>query len=293
MTRSSVALLVALILVPCAARAQEVASSDPSVPFDEGRALVRVGRYAEALVKFEDSFKIKATSGALINMADCYEKLGRHASASSAFERAATLAASNDQAERAQEANDRRATVTPLVSHLTVKAPAGTKVTVDGEPATPGHAMAIDGGEHVVRVEAQCRMPSESRVNVGLRADAMTVTMALGAQSTEAACGGPPPTMNVVSLPAEPPSSWGTQKTVAVVLGSASLVALGAGIGFGLSASSKQDEPERTHDDASRAAAFSTVGIVAGLVFLGAAVGLYLTAPKTTRTAGTLTRIAF
>ena len=96
------------------------------------------------------------------------------------------------------------------------------------------------------------------------------------------------------------------------MLGGASLVALGAGIGFGLSASSKQDELESacrdypngcpldrrdaleaTHDDASRAAAFSTLGIVAGIVFLGAAVGLYLTAPKTTRSASTVTRITF
>lgn len=95
-------------------------------------------------------------------------------------------------------------------------------------------------------------MRNDSRVNVGLRADASTITVAPGAQSAD-----------VVSKPEETPSSWGSQKTVAVVLGGASLVALGAGIGFGLPASSKKDELESAYDDASRAAAYSTLGIIA------------------------------
>lgn len=201
----------------------------------------------------------------------------------------------------------------PLVSHLTVNAPAGAKILIDGQPAVSGEPKAVDGGEHVVRVEAPCSMPNESRVNVGPNGEAVAVTIALGARSTEAACGGPPPTIEVVSPPEPKPSSWSSQKTVAVVLGSASLVALGAGIGFGISASSKKDEIasacgddypsgcpldrrdelDATHAEASRATAFSTLGIIAGVVFLGAAVGLYLTAPKTTRRASTFTRISF
>jgi hypothetical protein len=56
----------------------------------------------------------------------------------------------------------------------------------------------------------------------------------------------------------------------------------------------RREEIETTYDDASRAAAYSTLGIVAGVVFLGAAVGLYLTAPKTTsRIASTPLRVVF
>lgn len=203
--------------------------------------------------------------------------------------------------------------VSEPVSHLTVNAPAGSKILVDGEPAVSGEPKAVDGGEHVVRVEAPCTLPNESRVNVGAGGDAVAVTIALGARSNEPACGGPPPTIDVVSPPEPKLSSWGTQKTVAVVLGGVSLVALGAGVGFGLSASSKKDEVasacgddypggcpidrrdelDATHADASRATAFSTLGIVAGVVFLGAAIGLYLTAPKTTRSASNFTWIAF
>ena len=199
------------------------------------------------------------------------------------------------------------------VSHLTVNAPAGAKILIDGEPAVSGEPKAVEGGEHVVRVEAPCTVPNESRVNVGPDGDAIAMTVALGARSTDAACGGPPPTIDVLSPPEPKPSSWSSQKTVAVVLGGVSLVALGAGIGFGVSASSKKDEVasacgddyptgcpldrrdelEGTHADASRATAFSALGIVAGVVFLGTAIGLYLTAPETTRGASNPTRIAF
>lgn len=318
MTRSErrvfgfVAALVLLPSLPSLAFGQET-SSDPLVPFEEGRVLVRSGRYAEAVAKFEESYKIKATSGAMLNLADCYEKLGRYASAATAFERAAKLAEENGQADRAKEANDRRSAVEPSISHLTVRAPSDSNVTVDGAPLVIGAAVPVDGGEHFVRMTMPCRIPKEERISIGLRAEEKTVSFEPGPRSEDQACGGPPPMMNVVSPATEAPSSWSSHKTVAVVMGGASLVALGAGIGFGLSASAKKDdldgacrdypngcpidrreELETTYDDASRAAAYSTLGIIAGVVFLGAAVGLYLTAPKNpSRIARSALRVEF
>jgi tetratricopeptide (TPR) repeat protein len=303
MTRSEsarvVAVVAAILVAPSVSSAQETAL-DPLVPFEEGRSLVRSGRYAEALEKFEESFKLKPTSGAMINVADCYEKLGRYASAVTAFGRAAKLAEESGQTERAKEAADRRVLLEPIVSHVTVNADRDATVALDGERLDRGRPIPVDAGEHIVRITMHCRAAREQRVSVGLRADDKSVSLEPGPRSEDPACGGPPPTMHVVSPATEPsPSSWSTQKTVAVALGGASLVALGAGIGFGLSASAKKDELESacgdypngcptdrrdeletTYDDASRAAAYSTLGIVAGVVFLGAAVGLYLTAPR-------------
>jgi tetratricopeptide (TPR) repeat protein len=317
MTRSEsariAAVVAAILLVESSSSAQET-GPDPLVPFEEGRSLVRSGRYAEALGKFEESIKLKPTSGAMINVADCYEKLGRYASAVMAFDRAAKLAEENGQSERAKEATDRRVALEPIVSHLTVNADGEATVTLDGEPVDRGQPLAVDAGEHVVRITMHCRAPKEQRVSVGVRGDDKSVSLEPGPRSEEPACGGPPPTMRVVSPAIEPsPSSWSTQKTVALVMGGASLVALGAGIGFGLSASAKKDELESacgdypngcpidrrdeletTYDDASRSAAYSTLGIVAGVVFLGAAVGLYLTAPKTSsRIARSALRVDF
>ena len=301
MTRSErarvLAIAACLAILPSAALADETAA-DPLVPFEDGRALVRSGRYAEALAKFEESYKIKATSGAALNAGDCYEKLGRYASASAMFTEAARLADEKGQAERAKEANDRRAAVEPLVSTLQVNAPPGTTLVLDGVPSRAAVLHRVDGGEHVVRVEMACHVPTEVRVSIALRGENKTISVEPGARSDDPACGGPPPTMNVVSSNA-PPSTWSSQKTVAVVMGGASVVAIGAGIGFGFSAIAKKDELasacrdypngcpsdrrnelETTYDDASRAAAYSTLGIIAGTVFLGAAIGLYLTAPK-------------
>jgi hypothetical protein len=259
---------------------------------------VKTGRYAEALLEFESSFAIRQTSGAMLNMADCYEKLGRYASASAAFDRAAKLATDAGQADRANEANERKTAVAPLVSTVLVhgKSPEAT-VTFDGRPVILDTPFPVDGGEHTLRVEATCREPVEMHVTVGIRSDVRELSVEAGAPSRAPECQSSVPVQDKPVIAAESPS-WSTQRTISVAVGGAGIVALGLGLGFGLSASSKQssleaacrdyprgcpfdrrDELDRTADSADRAATISTVATISGLVLVGVATVLYFTSP--------------
>ena len=60
--------------------------------FEEGRALRGARRTEDACQKFEASSKRFTSAGVVFNLGDCYEKLGRTASAWTAFRDAASLA---------------------------------------------------------------------------------------------------------------------------------------------------------------------------------------------------------
>src|SRR5688572_3120545 len=62
--------------------------------FDQGRKLMGDGNYALAAQKLEESHRLEPAPGTLLNLAECYVKLGRTASAWSTYRTAAALAAS-------------------------------------------------------------------------------------------------------------------------------------------------------------------------------------------------------
>jgi hypothetical protein len=290
------------------AQGAKTGEADPHVPFDEGRALIRDGRYAEALKKFEQSAAIVETPGALLNIGDCEVKLGRYASAVVAFGRAAELASAAGQPERTTEAHDREASVRPLVSTLAVRvdgAVDGIAITVDGRAAANGTPANIDGGEHVVHVSAPCRLDVELRVTVGIRSDARTVKVTL---PEDPACGPPRPHVEAPADAAAPRPF----PTLAVVSGAVGVVALGLGVGFGLDAAGKKSDLESactsypsgcpaarrseldaTANAADRSATISTIGFAAGVAFVATGVVLYLVGRPATKTASTPFHVVF
>src|ERR1700722_15525033 len=90
--RSSVAvLLVAAFpaLFPGAARAQADSDKRAASLFEEGRKLMADRRYSEACPKFAESERLAPSGGAVLNLADCLEKLGHLAGAWRRFNEAA------------------------------------------------------------------------------------------------------------------------------------------------------------------------------------------------------------
>src|SRR5664280_1157837 len=77
--------------------------------FDEARNLVRQERYAEACPKFEQSYQWDPGIGTLFNLADCWQHLGRTASAWAKFRDVADEAARTNQKAREQVAAKRAA----------------------------------------------------------------------------------------------------------------------------------------------------------------------------------------
>src|SRR5262245_60261131 len=81
----SVALVLALSSAPAAADAQR----DADRLFEEGKQLFDKGSFAAACSRFEASLALQPGIGARLWLADCYESLGRTASAQRQFRVAA------------------------------------------------------------------------------------------------------------------------------------------------------------------------------------------------------------
>ena len=84
--------LAVVTLAPRMLRAQAEDQAAARALFNEGRELLTAGRYAEACPKFEAARKLYASAGILLNLGDCYERLGRTASAWTEFGEAVSLA---------------------------------------------------------------------------------------------------------------------------------------------------------------------------------------------------------
>ena len=127
------------------ARAQSTSTSESAgsargaaeALFVEGKRLVAAGQFAEACTKFGESERLDAAPGTLLNLADCYEKVGRLASAWLSFREAAEIAQREDRASWADVAWARARLLEPRLPTLTV--------TVDAKTAVPGLEISRDG----------------------------------------------------------------------------------------------------------------------------------------------------
>ncbi len=240
--------------------------------------------YAKACPKFAESHRLDPGVGTLLNLADCYEQLGKTASAWAAYIEAETLARRLDQRPRAEFAEKRARELAGGLARLSIevakaKDAAAPDVTVrrDGEtlerPAW-GTLVPVDPGEH--RVEASAP---------GFETFVKTIVVQPGQRAA----------ISVPALrPAPSPSRGGAQRTAGLVIAGVGLVAAGVGVGFGAIAKSKNDEAlndfcgpvactQRGADligEAQDAATISTVLVISGAVALVGGSVLFLSAPS-------------
>lgn len=93
---------------------------EAEVLFREGKRLLEDGDIEEACQKFEASERIAPENGTELNLADCWERIGRTASAWAMFVKAAGSAKRED---RAAEARRRAALLKDKLVHLTIEVP--------------------------------------------------------------------------------------------------------------------------------------------------------------------------
>src|SRR5215510_10868859 len=123
------------------------------------------GDVAEACARFEASMTLVPRLGVQLNLADCYERIGKTASAWVAFGEAAALARRiGDQRE--SYARERRDALVPRLARLRITVAgdviAGVVITRDGVSVAPsayGVAVPVDPGRHSVEVKAPARIP--------------------------------------------------------------------------------------------------------------------------------------
>ena len=161
-------------------------ASDPAgaeVLFQEGRKLMAEGKIAAGCEKLKDSFALDPMPGTMLNLADCYEKQGRPATAWARFQNAATLAKNQGKHAQAAEANRRMKLLEQEMSHLTIQVPEpvpGLEVRRDDAevlPTTYGEALPSDPGAVTIVAAAPGYKSYKTTVEIGPKRDKKTVTV--------------------------------------------------------------------------------------------------------------------
>jgi hypothetical protein len=278
--RSRSVVLAALALASLAARsrAAEAQTEDPAaarVLFNEARALIKDGQFAPACPKLEAAAKLYRGSGILLNLADCYEHIGRTASAWNQFAEAASLASRAGRADDEAEARRRQALLEPLLSHVVVRvkeAVPGLTLAWDGQEllsAAWETAIPVDTGHHDLAANASGYTPWSTSLDVAAGA-----SEAVEIPRLELAPVQPPPLVPEASPPAAP--YWTTRRKVGVGVASGGVVALGVAGALALVAdvqynNAKSESGTARVHDSSTAVTTGNVATVVSVVGAAAA----------------------
>jgi hypothetical protein len=260
--------------------------------FAEAQVLFERGETAAACQKFAASQAQEASSGTALNLARCYERLGKTASAWAQFEEAARIANVQGRQDRVDEARLRASQLKPKLSLLTIRVTTSLpemRITRDGvelPPAAWGTPLPADPGLIEVVAEAPGHVKQRLEVKLGPDGDQQLLVVApLQPQAVPQQSPSKTPRLtNGRVRPLAPPS-----RTPAYVVGGAGVAFLAAGTAFGLWSNSVYRDARKAcgdkttscppsamelRGDAERWANVSNVGFGLGVVGLG--VGTYL-----------------
>jgi len=314
----SSSLALALLATCPAARAQSAADqAEARALFDDGVRLYADGHYAAACAKLEASLRLYAGIGTRGKLAECYEKVGRTASAWAMYQEVAVLAGRAGNATRAQFAQQRAAALQPQLSHLTIALPPasdvpGLVVERDGQAVdhgAMGSPVPVDPGRLDFRISAPGRVAQTAQIDVAPGA-AVTFTVPTLAQAPAPATTSPPMSgaANGGTAAAVAPSAPSTEspssaqawrRPTALALAGTGVVAIGVGAVLALTAKSSYqsafdrgdctagslacDASGKQQTDAARSRAdIGGAFIGAGAALAAGGALLYFTAPRAT-----------
>lgn len=283
---------LAMVALPMVARADDTDRLATATSlFEEGQRLVQADRASEACPMFEESYRLEPANGTLINLADCYERVGKTASAWLRFKESAEKSARDGQDERALVARQRVDALEPRLTRLRIVVTAevaGLVVERDGVPLTAttrSIAVPIDPGPHDVRAHAPGYKAWERRFEA--TGEGRTIELALPA--LEPLSRAPRP------VPVEPTKGDDAPSLLQRDLGIATLVvgsiAAVVGVSLGVAAKARADAADCdgdnfcSQDGLSERDAAVTLGNVgtgvgiAGAVVAGVGLTVWLTAP--------------
>jgi serine/threonine-protein kinase len=267
--------------------------------FDQAKKLMAQGKYGEACPKLEESQRLDPGTGTLLNMGDCYERLGKFATAWGKFLEAAAVAKSAKQVERERVSRERAAALLPRVSNLVIGVAGGDAPGFElkrdgatvGKPQW-GTPLPVDSGEHKISAAATGRKSWETTVVLGAgetKSISVPVLPPAGPAPVAVAEGAPAPGAKT-EAPAPETASGGGRKWTGLTLAGAGLVAMGVGGAIAIGAKSKYDDADCTgnvcrqagfEDRQSAISSARTATIISGvgMAVLAGGVILWLTAP--------------
>jgi tetratricopeptide (TPR) repeat protein len=265
--------------------------------YNQGKELLDAGKTAEACQAFESAKRLDFSAiNLILRLGDCYERLGRTASAYSQYQQAASLAAAAKDARRST-AEERVAAVEPRLARVVVVlAPGAAGVTVrrNGEIVAAdrlGKPEPIDPGRYTFEATASGKKAWNASRDV---APATTYAVEIPALEPAASAA-----RQVASPSPEAPSS--PRRAIGIALGGVGLVGVGVGAVFGVMALSKlaaskanghcdvdsfcDDTGFQLRRDAQDAGTVSTVTLALGATAAVAGAVLWITAPSSAKAA--------
>ena len=284
--------------------------------FEEGRKLVAADKPNEACPKFADSQKLDPSVSTLLNLANCYEKAGRSASAWATYKEAASAANVARRGDLLATAQKRATAIEPTLSKLQVTAMTpidGLEIKRDGVPLSQaewGIAIPVDPGTHNIEATAPKKLSWATQIEV--KDPGKTATLSIPTLKDApveptplptATTTAPPPLPTATTIattppPPPPPAEDGSgRRNVALIVGGVGVVGLGLGTVFALSAKSKYDDSLKAcgtdknlctqpgveqRDSARTQGNLATVGFGVGAALVVTGAVLWFTAPRGT-----------
>jgi hypothetical protein len=267
--------------------------------FTQARELLEKGDYVAACPRFEASLKLDPALGTLLNLATCYEKQGKTASAWGHYREVVVLATKAGDTQRRDIADEHARALEPRLPKLTIQPPktalAGIVVTRDDaqlEAAQLGVAFYVDPGEHVVAASAPDHKAWSTHITIN-EAETQEVQVPALELAPRAKPAAGIATTTIIREERDPGHD---RRLFGLTLGGAGIAALATGIGFGFAARSSWhsafDSGECHHDTNlcsragqdlvdsahTRATVANVVGGL-GLALIGGGAALYFTAP--------------
>jgi hypothetical protein len=263
--------------------------------YNQGKELLDAGKTAEACQAFESAKRLDFTAiNLILRLGDCYERLGRTASAYSQYQQAASLAAAAKDARRST-AEERVAAVEPHLARLSVAlAPGAAGVTVsrNGEVLAGdklGTPAPVDPGRYTFEAIATGK---KSWITAREIAPGSTVIVEVPALEPIASIAPSAPI-------ASPDSASSPRRTIGVALAGVGLVGVGVGVAFGVKALSNlsaskadghcdaqsfcDDVGFQLRRDAQDAGIISTLTLALGGAAAVAGAVLWITAPTSAK----------
>jgi hypothetical protein len=179
--------------------------------FEQARELAAAGKWKEVCPLLEESQRLDAHMGTGFRLADCYERIGRTASAWVLFLEAASQAREARQSAKERAAIDRAAALEPKLVRLTIVVAdeQETQVTRDDVPIGKqqwGLSVPVDPGPHTIVATAPGKQAFRSKVVVTDGEGPITVSVPVLQNTPPIAL--PPESSVAIVAPSIQPQVW-------------------------------------------------------------------------------------
>ncbi len=186
----SMVVAIALISTHAGSAPSNADKATAQTLFDDGLKLLGKKQYAEACSKLEESQRLDPGMGTQYRLAECYEKLGRVASAWAQYREVVDAAKAAGLPDRERKARERAAAIEPRLPRLIIAVPApvkGLHVMRDGAEIGQGQygsAVPVDPGPHNIEAKAAGFEGWSSKVDIAEKATLTVTVPELKASST-------------------------------------------------------------------------------------------------------------